>query len=420
MARKQTQLEVSDIDAVLGRSRLSSDQKRVGSQGQVQKSASKPAWQKHRAIEASVERARAGDNKGATVAARSAAGGAPLAPPPSNTGGKGVEPLSGPVLRCEDGRVVEISARRGYGGETAFVDWVNVTCHESEFFWTSVLQPVTDDQVMANVSLWAQNIFGFGITSKRERGANFYTRSYELGESWGMVCHGGQRNTLLVMLTGEGCTAAKEGWEGRLRQWLEGSETGRITRVDLAYDDFSGDQYSVDRALQDYRDGNFVTYGREPDCEQRGNWQSPNGKGRTFNVGHRTNGKFARIYEKGRHLGDKESEWVRVEGELKSVDRIIPFDVLTDAGAYLAAMYPAFEWINDRAIRIKTTQKTAQVKYDAYVDWLKSQCGAAIWFCAEIEGGIEKLFEKIKREVAPRRLVVPDFQHSPAPLYSGA
>ena len=338
-------------------------------------------------------------------------------PPPNNMGGKVSGTLPGPVLRLENGGMVEVTQRRGYGGDAAFVDWVNFTCNESEFFWGKNGIPVTDDQVLAEVSSVCLQLFGFGITHKRERGANFYARSYELGDGWGMVCHGGQRNTVLVMLTGEGCTASAEGWEKRLQDWLETSATGKITRIDLAYDDYTGQQYSVEKALADYRTEAFMTWGREPDCEQRGNWEKPNGKGRTFNVGHRTNGKFARIYEKGRQLGDKSSEWVRVEGELKAVDRIIPVDVLTDAGAYLAAMYRAFEWINDRQIRIKTTQSAGIIKYSACLDWLKKQCGAAIWFCAEVEGGVDVLFEKIKREVAPRRLVVPNHQFSPAALF---
>jgi len=384
VSRKQKPLEVAEIDAIEQRSKRSL--REIG-EGLVQ-----PGRE------------------------RSEATGLNKAPPPNNMGGKFENAQPGPILRLEDGRIVEVSQRRGYGGDAAFVDWVNLTCNESEFFWGGNGVPVTDSQVIAEVSSICVQVFGFGVTAKRDRGANFYTSSYELGDGWGMVCHGGQRNTVLIMLSGEGCTAARPGWEGRLREWLAGTETGKLTRVDLAFDDYSGERYSVDKALADYREGQFMTWGREPDCECRGNWEKPNGKGRTFNVGHRTNGKFSRIYEKGRQLGDKSSPWVRVEGELKAVDRIIPLDVLTDAGAYLAAMYPAFGWINERQCRIKTTQQAASIKYSAMLDWLKRQCGAAIWFCAEVEGGIENLFEKIKQERAPRRVVIPNWEFSPASI----
>lgn len=370
------------------------------------------------AIEASATKplsAYTGRAGAAPVREGRSAGRAP-SPPPNNMGGKSVQAPVAPVLVLEDGRIVEVTARRGHGGDAAFVDWVNFTCHESEFFWGGHGVPVTDSQVIAEVSSVCMQVFGFGVTHKRDKGANFYSMSYELGDAYGMVCHGGQRNTVLVMLSGEGCTAAKPGWESRLQEWLAAIKSAKITRIDLAYDDYVGVEYGVDRALADYQAGSFVTLGREPDCEQRGNWQKPNGKGRTFNVGHRTNGKFLRVYEKGRQLGDKSSEWVRVEGELKAVDRIIPLDALTDAGAYLSAMYPALNWICKRQYRIKTTQKTASIKYEACIEWLKHQCGATLWFCAEVEGGIDNLFQRIKREVAPKRLCIPDYQFSGAAI----
>lgn len=60
-----------------------------------------------------------------------------------------------------------------------------------------------------------------------------------------------------------------------------------------------------------------------------------------------TAGNSAASTKKGRQLGDKASEWVRVEAEMKSVNRIIPFDALLRPGEYLAAAYPAFAWINE-------------------------------------------------------------------------
>jgi phage replication initiation protein len=98
-----------------------------------------------------------------------------------------------------------------------------------------------------------------------------------------------------------------------------------------------------------------------PDCEHRGNWKRPSGKGRTFYVGSRKNGKFFRAHEKGRQLGDKNSEWVRLEVEFKSVDRELLYDILLMPGAYMAAAYPALSWIEQEQVRIKTKQKTAQI-----------------------------------------------------------
>lgn len=318
--------------------------------------------------------------------------------PPQVTRGERAATL---VLR--DGDVVEVPARRGYGGSSAFIDWINVTVDEQSFYWDKV--PVLDDQLIVEVSVLCESIFGFGITSKREKGANFYRMSWTLGEGFGLVCYGGQRDTVLISLSGEGCAAARPGWEKRLYEFLEGRAVRpRITRIDLAHDDFTGRQYSVDRAVEDYDAGMFLCGGRMPDIETRGNWKAPNGKGRTVYVGNRINGKFLRVYEKGKQLGAVDSPWVRVEGELKAVDRHIPHDVLIEAGAYLAEMYPALGWISTKRRRIETVKREAQYSYKKMLEWLKRQCGAALWFAAEMEGGAAELIEKIAREELPRGL----------------
>lgn len=334
----------------------------------------------------------------------------------SSTGGRGDAPPKvtrgervDTKLVIDDGRILEIPARRGWGGDSAFVDWINFTVRDSTFEWEGSYV-VTDDQLMCEASAALERIFGFGITAPREKGANFYKRSYTLGDSFGMVCHGGQRRTMLISVSGEGLAAAKEGWELRLHDFLQNSNQGRITRIDLAHDDFTGSMYSVDKAFEEFKAGRYSCGGRMPDCEQRGNWLNPNGKGRTFYVGHRTNGKFARIYEKGKQLGDKSSEWVRCEVEFKSVDREIPFDVILKAGEYLAAAYPTFEWICETASRIATQKKATEITYLRVVDWVKRQAGAAIWTVAQIEGNIEAAFALLsKTGEVPKRLKIPAF-----------
>jgi len=324
--------------------------------------------------------------------------------PPKVTRGESIEAR----LVLDDGKVLEIPARRGWGGDCAFVDWLNFTVKETTFEWGTGV--VTDDQLIIEASQQLCGIFGFGIVSQREKGANFYKRSYVLGDSYGMVCHGGQRHTVLVSISGEGLAAAKTGWELRLHDWLNEADSPRITRVDLTHDVFLGDTYSVDTALSDYEAGNYTCGGRAPDCEQRGNWISPNGKGRTFYVGHRTNGKFARIYEKGKQLGSSDSPWVRCEVEFKSVDREIPFDVLLKAGEYLASAYPAFAWITASSSRIATSKKSAELSYNRMVDWCKLQCGSALWTIAQIEGSLEAAFSLVSRpNEVPRRLQIPAF-----------
>ena len=336
--------------------------------------------------------------------------------PPKVTRGESIPD----VMVAQDGMGKIEPGRRGWGGDSAFCDWINFTVHESTFYWNQgkdINAPI--DQIILEISYRCQYWFGFGITSERPNGANFYKRSWSLGDGVGMVCYGGQRDTVLISLSGQALSAAKAGWEMRLYEFLQHQATNpRITRCDLAHDDYDGTSYSVDQCNADYESGYFNCGGRTPECEQRGNWKKPNGKGRTFYVGNRKNGKFARVYDKGMQLGDKESPWCRIEVEFKSVDRVIPFDVLLKAGEYLAAAYPAFAFIRAQQQRIKTVKKSAQKSYQKMLDWLKHQAGAALWFAKEIEGSADALLDKIMREgVIPKRVDVPHHSTMTTPIH---
>ncbi len=322
------------------------------------------------------------------------------------------------IVLTDSGKIKLIPKRRGWGGKSAFPDWINFTFHEttiSRFAGTMV----SDEEFILAYSEKLERIFGYGITSANPTGRHFYQKSFTLGDGFGLACIGGQRNTILTSISGEGLAAALPGWEKRLHDFLtEVAILPKITRIDVAHDDYDGKEYSVDRAKAEYETGSFTCGGRLPDCEQRGNWYKPNGKGRTFYVGHRANGKYARIYEKGKQLGDSESPWVRIEVEFKSVDRVIPFDILLNPGEYLAAAYPAFGWINEEQQVIRTIQKTLEISYDSMCDWLIRQCGSALAVVAEIEGGADKAMQKVGIfKKIPARLRVPSHENSPMPLH---
>lgn len=360
-------------------------------------------------------RGEEGEDFAARLAARRARRGD--APPEVTRGERLVQ------LVAEDGKIVEIPARRGYGGDAAFIDWVNFTVLESSFYWGDRSVPVTDDQLIASVSIVLDSIFGYGVTAKREKGANFYHKSWDLGDRFGLACYGGQRDTVLISISGAGLAAAKEGWEKRLYDFLSRADRPCITRVDLAHDDYSGASYSVDKGLADYHVGLFSNGGRPPEIEQRGNWQKPNGKGRTLYIGTRRNGKYLRVYEKGRELGFPSSDWVRIEGELRSVDRIVPLDVLLDPGAYLAAMYPALGFLNKRQKRIETKKREAVFSYEKALGHAKRMFGALLWMAREVEGSADALIEKIGKpgqfpksikHISDYRTCAPSVHHLPA------
>jgi phage replication initiation protein len=232
-------------------------------------------------------------------------------------------------------------------------------------------------------------IFGFGLEQKREKGMHNYKFAYELQDMLGMVLYGHSSKRISVQINGSGCALARKGWQERLYKFLTSyerfydSQTGiekvngvvtpKITRCDLAYDDFEGKYISVDIADHwDDLDG-FWCGGRAPKIEKPGAWKRPNGKGRSFCVGDRTSGKYCRFYERGKKEGSPLSPWTRAEVEFKSKDRHIPLDILLSPSQYFLGAYPCFEWLAKQLEKdFVTPEKTQVVKKQSQINWDRS------------------------------------------------
>lgn len=271
-----------------------------------------------------------------------------------------------------------------------------------------VRNPIEDKDVITNqVDAILNHVFGLRVGDKRLSGLNFYHHTWNLVEKAGMVSIGGQAGTILVQITGHGLACARQGWQERLAEFAKAATRFVITRCDLAYDDHDGQQYSTARALQDYQEGRFTARGRPPSCEQRGNWIRPDGKGLSFYVGKRENGKMLRVYEKGRQLGDTESEWVRVELELHNKDRYIPFDVIERPECYLAGAYSALEWVcdADQVERIATLRKVAMISYETLVGHMRRSYGGLIKVMLTCEEAVlDRLAALAENRPVPMRL----------------
>lgn len=323
-----------------------------------------------------------------------------------------------------DGKVKAVLRRRG-AADSGFIDWVNATWSSESWKGWGMGVPLDDDDVMLLVSAKLEAVFGYGLTSKRDRGLNFYRESWVLGDAYGHVCIGGQRGTVLLMVNGEGLAAAKVGWEQRLHLFLTtGCENARLTRVDVARDFFDG-SYTVDAASAEYDAGLFKLPKSpcDPDCEERGNWRRINGKGRTFCVGQRGSGKYARIYEKGKQLGSPSSLWVRAEVEFKSVDRVVPFDILLSPGSYLSGAYPAFEGFGACPTRITTIRESKVVTRERKEAWITRQCGKDLFVLVELEEGDTpadralNLINRLQREELPAWASLPDWRGVGKPIH---
>lgn len=280
-----------------------------------------------------------------------------------------------------------VQCRLPADNEIAVVDWVNFT----DTVETMGIQFLDDDsiidekernfQIALEIDKHIDHIFGLQLTFADKGMKNRYQSSFEIGDKCGFVCVGGQRNTYLVMLTGRGCSVAKEGWENRLYTFLTNTaKRGKITRIDLAHDDFDGKKINVDWGNMQDGLGGFQMGNRAPNIEHKGNWKRPNGRGRTLNIGSRESGKYLRLYEKGRAEGDPDDNWQRAEVEFKAKDRVLPFDMLLAPSEYFIAAYPCFLFLAEdkQPARIETMVKAAKINAHAALEIIKHQYGKYI------------------------------------------
>ena len=353
---------------------------------------------------------------------------APMAPPLSNRGGtensraESHEQVSfehySTFITDSKGRLIEVPLRRGVGN-SAFIDQISFSIHEDTLSICAGEPLVADDDYMIWASLKLESIFGFGISQKSSHsGGRFYDACWLMGTDnaqYGRVHFGGQNSTMLIELTATGCIAAAEGWELRLYDFLTNAVRPKITRVDVAKDFFNA-EYSPEQAAIDRLDGKYTNHHIMPDGEKAGSdWESNNGKGKTYYVGSRQSSKFVRVYEKGKQLGDKQSGWVRFEIEFKSKDIVIPFEVLQAPGEYFGGAYPICQQFEQKAKRIEAVKKNLELSFERVIECARNQVGRAInaaisMFPAKDDSEILALF-KADHNYLPKRLSPEAFSH---------
>jgi phage replication initiation protein len=242
----------------------------------------------------------------------------------------------------------------------------------------------------------------FGTFRDRGRGIHRWSQSFVEDNGGTMIAFGG-RNIAFLSLPGNAC-ALVEDWD-RFAVWLRDWCDADITRWDGAVDDFEGKR-SVDDVVQAYRDGGFISGGRQPKYRQLGPWLEPTGESRTFYVGDRKNGKLYRAYEKGKKGGNPTSPWVRHEVEFHNRDRLIPWDVIWNPGKYVAGAYPYLRWVGDEVCRIRTIRETSTVSRDFLVKHCRRTYGPLINTLRAQGKSDTDIVNQLRRDGVPSRLAV--------------
>ncbi|MCE7031356.1 replication initiation factor domain-containing protein [Lysobacter sp. GX 14042] len=222
-----------------------------------------------------------------------------------------------------------------------------------------------------------------------------------LGENCGSIAVGGNRDTVHVILTGQACRRLDM---HKLADALDGFDV-RISRIDSAWDDFSGRFGTPRDAATKYADGGFQPERGTRSASVQLVDDLGSGKGSTFYLGDRKT-RLLRVYSKGQQLGDPESPWTRYEIQWMGSAFDLSTDNLRAPGALLAR-YPDLGHLPvcSDGTGAHRTQREAEISAARTAKWIKTTCGAAIGLAADAIGP-ELFVELVRREedAVPRRL----------------
>lgn len=294
------------------------------------------------------------------------------------------------------GEIKTLLVRLPSPAQCCVIDWLNFTVSEDTWSKTAGRTLITDEEYVEEASRQLEKIFGFGVTTHRGMKLNWYADSWVLGDGMGFVCFGKQNRTMLIMLSGQGCTNALADWEKRLYDFLtQVAIRPSISRIDLAHDDFDGSYLSVDWAYQQWKDGgcSFKKGGRPPEIQKHGNWDYLSGKGRTITFGQRVSSKFCRTYEKGKKEGDKESNWCRCEVEFKNTNTVIDPLILLNPSKFFVGAYPFFSAFSttETPARMAVKARAQHITVDDSIAITKRQFGKYIRVFRALFGDLETL-----------------------------
>lgn len=241
------------------------------------------------------------------------------------------------------------------------------------------------------------------VGSIQEKPFNFYPRSASIIAAEGGVVGKigiGDDNRLCISLMGQGC--------GLVPNWRYVADIlddldARLTRVDIAVDDLTGETFNLQTFKNLHEEGAFVMNGRPPSASFVDDLGS--NKGCSLYIGQKGH-KQLNVYEKGKQLGDPESEHTRCELRLYAKRLDLPNDALRNPGKYFAGAYPALvAYVIGEAERLDVKQQMVNASAKAMVRFMRTQGGTAlnVIFNAFGDEAVEFILEHIVREGRPGR-----------------
>lgn len=247
-----------------------------------------------------------------------------------------------------------------------------------DYLTVVVDQGLVEERGLADLRNLLGTIFGFQgevfPTAIRDKRWQYYPRSAVLVDREGeMVGRVGLGDTICISLSGAG-TRWVRSWTRVVKHLTQ--LRARITRVDVAFDDYDGECLDVHELRQMALDGEFAQGGRPP--QSRFLSDEGSGKGCTLYVGAKGHKELC-VYEKGKQQGMSDSKWTRAELRLYGKHAAIPLEVLVYPLLYLRGGYDVLNRIlKGVATRLRTVRKQVECNAVAMVRYLKRQVGPSL------------------------------------------
>lgn len=176
-----------------------------------------------------------------------------------------------------------------------------------------------------------------------------------------------------------------------------------ITRLDIAVDDLTGETFRPEIFRDAWHAGEFTSNGRPPEAQFISDEGS--GKGCTLYIGQKGHKQLC-IYEKGKQLGDPDSQYTRCELRLYAQKTILPLSALSNLREHFAGAYPLLaQYIVGEATKLLAKEAMVNASAVAMVRTLRQQAGTALRLCIDAmpDAALEFLLEHVARPGIPGR-----------------
>lgn len=152
-----------------------------------------------------------------------------------------------------------------------------------------------------------------------------------------ILSQGNKNMGIHVIATGKGCRQLEERTSLVFLMNKLKLIKSQVTRIDLALDDFQGNKIKLKNIISDANKGNLVSKWKSFTIIQEKNIKNQEKLGNTIYFGSRRSDIMLRVYDKALEQGVTDSNWTRLELEIKKEKARVLQDIITeDIGLYIS------------------------------------------------------------------------------------